>query len=353
MTLSPSYAAARRSFLAAAEAAGARITSHPHPLKGLDAEELAVDVAELGDPAALNLAVIVSGTHGVEGYAGSALQTAWLQTRAGSIPAGTGVVLVHALNPYGMSWVRRVNEDNVDLNRNFVDWSAPAPRNLEYDALADDLVPGEWTAASQEQTTGRLITAAGEMGIPAFQKAVSGGQFHHPTGIFYGGVRPVWSHRWLVSWWASRMHGVARGAVVDLHTGLGPWGVGELLASETIDAPATRRALEWWGEVTSVSDGASVSAPIDGDWLAAAPRFEPRPELTSIAIEYGNRDPFSGMQALRADAWLHAHGDPTAPEAADIRAAVRAEYNDDDPSWFAALWPRFETVVDAALAHLS
>ena len=29
-------------------------------------------------------------------------------------------VLLHALNPFGFAWRRRVNEDNVDLNRNFL-----------------------------------------------------------------------------------------------------------------------------------------------------------------------------------------------------------------------------------------
>ena len=64
------------------------------------------------------------------------------------------LVFVHALNPYGFSWVRRVNEDNVDLNRNFPDWSQPLPTNDGYAELADILVPTEWTPEVQERTTG-------------------------------------------------------------------------------------------------------------------------------------------------------------------------------------------------------
>ena len=29
-------------------------------------------------------------------------------------------MLIHCLNPYGMAWLRRGNEKNVDLNRNFL-----------------------------------------------------------------------------------------------------------------------------------------------------------------------------------------------------------------------------------------
>ena len=51
----------------------------------------------------------------------------------------------------------------------------------------------------------------------------------------------------------------------------------------------------------------------------------------------------------RADAWLHGHGDPTAPEAAAVRAQVRAAFADDDPNWITTCWPRFHEVLSAAL----
>jgi hypothetical protein len=153
--LSASYADARAAFLDAAAAAGATIETFPHPLRGLHDEDLAVDVAEIaGGP---DVVIVVSGTHGVEGYAGSALQRHHLTLLADDPLPASGrptLVFVHALNPYGFSWVRRVNEDNVDLNRNFPDWSQPLPTNDGYAELADILVPTEWTPEVQERTTG-------------------------------------------------------------------------------------------------------------------------------------------------------------------------------------------------------
>ena len=107
--LSRSYADARTAFLDAAAAAGARIESSPHPRRGLDGEQLAVDVAEVGPADADTVIVVVSGTHGVEGYLGSALQRHHLGQLAGH-DTSPAFVFVHALNPYGFSWVRRVNE---------------------------------------------------------------------------------------------------------------------------------------------------------------------------------------------------------------------------------------------------
>ena len=350
--LSPSYADAREAFLVACAARNARVTTTDHPLTGLDGERLAIDVAEIGPDDATALVVIVSATHGVEGYAGSALQTRWMSERLDHLPPGIGMVMIHALNPFGMSWVRRVNEDNVDLNRNFIDFDAGPPRNIAYDALAADLVPTDWSSESQQATTNRLLEQAAAMGAREFQTAVSGGQYHHPTGIFYGGLGPVWSRRWLEQWFAARMVGVERVALIDLHTGLGPWAYGELISSDSAASAAYQRATKWWGEVMSMIDGEGVSAVLSGDWLAAAHDFAPHLELTSVAIEYGTVDILHVMQALRADSWLHSHGEPTGPDAPAVRAAVRAAFVDDDPGWFAALWPRFESVVDAALHHL-
>jgi Protein of unknown function (DUF2817) len=351
-TLSPTYREARQAFLAACAARGVTVSSEVHPLAGLEGEELAVDVAEIGPADAHSVVVIVSATHGVEGYAGSALQTRWLRDHIDRLPSGVAVVMVHALNPFGMSWVRRVNENNVDLNRNFVDWTVPPPHNTNYDGIADDLVPTDWSAESQEATTARLLDKATAAGLREFQTAVSSGQFHHPTGIFYGGTGPVWSHAWLRGWFAERMSGVSNVAIIDLHTGLGAWGAAELMSSEHATSLAYKRSTEWWGDVISMFDGDSVSAVLLGDWLAVAEELAPHVEMTAIAIEYGTVDIFRVLQALRADAWLHAHGDPRGANAVEIRAAVRAAFADDDPSWLATLWPPFESAVNAALDHL-
>ncbi len=350
--LSRSYVDARAAFLEAAAAVGARLTAHPHPLRGVQGEELFVDVAEVGPADADDVIVVVSGTHGVEGYLGSALQRHHLATLDPDRTTGPTLVFVHALNPYGMSWVRRVNEDNVDLNRNFVDWSQPVPANTEYAQLADLLVPSSWTAQDQERTLLALMGAVQEFGMDRMQQIIQGGQFDHPTGVFYGGTGPTWSHRWLRDFASRRLAGVRRAAIIDLHTGLGPWGHGSLLSSIRPGEAAHDRQVAWWHDVTSLDDGESVSAIVTGDWLAAAEGFAPGTEITGICIEYGTVDAITVLQSLRADAVLHAHGDPTAPEAVAVRDQVRAAFVDDDPAWLEACWPRYQFVATAALERL-
>lgn len=351
--LSQSYVEARTAFLDAAAVAGARVESFPHPMTGLHDEPLFVDVAEVGPADASSVVLVVSGTHGVEGYLGSALQRHHLTSLGDAATSGPTLVFVHALNPFGFSWVRRVNEDNVDLNRNFIDWSQPPPANDDYALLADTLVPSSWSEEDQQRTRSELLDKLVELGVERSQQIISGGQFDHATGLFYGGTGPVWSHRWLRDFLERRLANVDRAAIIDLHTGLGPWGHAELISSEPVGSDALSRQRAWWTDVTALRDGTAVSADVSGEWLGVAAEMAPTTEVTGIAIEYGTVDTVTILDSLRADAVLHATGAQTAPGAEAIRAHVRGAFVDDDPAWLEACWPSYETVASAAIHQLS
>jgi len=133
------YAEARGKFIAAAEAAGLDVFGHAHPMLGRDGEALAMDVALEGRRDAHSLLLVSSGCHGVEGFCGSGVQVALLRDaawRALLHESGVAVLYLHALNPYGFSWWRRVTHEGVDLNRNFHDFSQPLPANPAYDEIA-------------------------------------------------------------------------------------------------------------------------------------------------------------------------------------------------------------------------
>ena len=113
----PSYAQARAKFLAATEAAGLDAFSHPHPILGRDGEALAMDVVREGPADAKSLLLISSACHGAEGFCGSGVQVALLRDagwHARVRERGAAVLYVHALNPYGFSWLRRVTHEGVE-----------------------------------------------------------------------------------------------------------------------------------------------------------------------------------------------------------------------------------------------
>lgn len=348
----PDYTTARTLFLDAARTAGALLTENPHPASGRVGEDLATDVAILGPSNAEAAIVIVSGTHGVEGYAGSALQTMWLQSgAAGAAAEDVRVVIVHALNPYGFAWVRRVNEDNIDLNRNFVDFSTPLPTNPDYDVVADLLVPPEFNDAARAAADAALLDQVADWGMERMQAAVSSGQYAHPTGLFFGGTRPAWS-RVVLEQLVDALTSIPRVAIIDVHTGLGEWGVGEIINSEPPDSEAGRRTVSWLGdEAKSTVAGESVSAELSGEWNSPIVRRHGG-EAIAVALEFGTIDGMEVLQGLRGDAWLHAHGNPTGREAEPVRSDMRRAFCDDDPAWMERIAPRFMEVTDRALGAL-
>ena len=330
-----SYAEARAKFLAAADGAGLAVQTHTHPLLGRDGELLAMDVARFGAAEAKALLVISSACHGVEGYCGSGVQNALLADpafHAQAQAAGVSVLYVHGLNPFGFSWWRRTTHENVDLNRNWQDFHRPLPHNAAYDEIAHALVPPSWPPSADNEAV--LAAYAAQHGERGLQTAVTGGQYAHPQGIFFGGHAPTWSQQTLRH--VLQEHGTrcARLAWIDLHTGLGPSGHGERIFACKDDAAALARARAWWGrEVTSIYDGSSASALLSGLMWMGAYQECPQAEYTGIAMEYGTVPVPEVIMALRAEQWMENH--PEAP--AEARAAVKQRFRDafytDTPLW--------------------
>lgn len=334
-SFSADYSRAREKFRAAALEAGASLEAIGHPERGPGGEALATDIAWLGPRAASAVLVMISATHGVEGFCGSGAQTDWLRRgEARRLPAATAALLVHAINPYGFAWLRRVTEDNVDLNRNWIDFAAPLPANPGYDSLTAAICPNEWSETARQESAATLGAYAAEHGFPALQQALSGGQYRHPSGIFYGGSAPTWSRRTQSAIFGEWLREAGKVAVIDYHTGLGPWGYGEQIVTARRGTPEFARAAAWWGgAITCPADGSSTSADIIGDGLAAAPALAPRAEITGMALEVGVKPITETLGALRADAWLHAHGDPASPQGASIKSQVRAAFYGDADDW--------------------
>jgi hypothetical protein len=333
------YAQARVKFLEAAATAGLAIESFPHPLPGLHGEALAMDVALDGPDDAQHLLIVSSGCHGAEGFCGSGVQVFALHDRewlAKARAAGVAVLYIHALNPHGFSHLRRVTHENVDLNRNFQDFGQPLPVNAAYRELQPLLLPAQWPPdAANQQAIGQYIASRG---MAALQGAITQGQHEFADGMFYGGVAPTWSNTTLRG--LLRRHGgqAQHIAWIDLHTGLGPAGVGERIYAGRQDAAALQRCRQWWGgpdgsAITSIYDGSSSSAYLTGLMWSAIYDECPQALFTAIAMEYGTLPLMEVMTALRADHWLHNHPEAPTELAAAIHRQLRDAFYTDTDEW--------------------
>ena len=329
------YGQARANFCKHAEEAGGALESFRHPERGPDGGELFCDVAWFGSRRADHVLVLISGTHGVEGFCGSGAQTDLIRRGTlAELPPNLGVLMIHAINPFGFAWLRRVTHENVDLNRNWLDFNGPLPDNPGYDELSPMICPAQWDEESRVALTTALDAFAARSGARAAQWAMTAGQYRHPTGVYYGGTEPTWSRRTQEAIFASYLGAAKRIAIIDYHTGLGPFGFGEKIVTQPRQHPSFRRAMRWYGlAVTSSVDESSSSSAIFGDGLAAAPSLLPHADVTAIALEIGTLSSDQVMSAVLADAWLHAHGGIRSAQYHAIKTQIRDAFYCDTDVW--------------------
>lgn len=154
------------------------------------------DVARFDDPKARSAYVVSCGTQGIEGHAGSAVQTAWLRSGVpGELPPGAAVVLVHDINPWGFAHEQRVTENNVDLNRNFIDFASMPPHHAGHAELHPQLMLDRWGEAEIARAFAAMDAHREHAREQAFSDEFNGGQNPSPEGLFLGGRQPEWSRR--------------------------------------------------------------------------------------------------------------------------------------------------------------
>ena len=354
----PNFTGARERFLALAARAELPVKTYENPHKGPAGERLATDIALQGDPSAQKLLVTISGTHGIEGFCGSGCQADWLmETARADLPADIALLHVHALNPHGFAWLRRVTEEGVDLNRNFYDFTKALPENPEYDMLADALVPLSMAPEVIAEAEARIAAFRDQRGQKALQRARSGGQYKHPTGMFYGGTKPTWSRETLER--IVRDYGLAaraRVGILDYHTGLGPYGYGELICDHDPGTPNLAAARDWYGEgVTVPLLGTSSSVPKHG--TVGTGFWQPRlgARVVYTALEFGTFSPDQGRGPMREDHMLHVRGpiDWNAPETQRIKRSLRRHFFPDTQPWRELVLFRSRQVLSQALAGLA
>ena len=351
---SNTYQQARTKFLTAAEAAGGNLEHYRHPSLGADSEELYIDVATFNLSGARSVLVLGSGTHGVEGFAGSALQAGLLlEGIAKNLPKDVGLLFYHALNPYGFSHLRRFNEENIDLNRNFIEHNKPYPANEGYDELAWLIEPD--SLSGWQDIKAKLVIAWYRLtkGKLWLQQAISQGQYNHPGGLFYGGNTEAWSNKILQKVIQRHLFMATKVILIDIHTGLGEYGSAEVITEVRPGTPAHERMTKWWGTRVKVpSEGESVSPPVMGSLKSGFTRLLPDADVSVVALEFGTFPPPEALWALRAENFAHHHGGYEQLDKHAIKSELKRVFYPDEDDWKQAVWQQGRDVVLQALDNI-
>jgi len=323
----------------------------------VDAElDLSIDVAELRPEQPRRLYVAVSGIHGIEGYAGGAILRGLL---ASVLPGldfeSTGILLVHGLNPTGMYHRRRVNEHNVDLNRNFAADGTPLDPSdsAAYELVASILQPARPCADSAGDRVRFLAAVARAIvrhGFAPLRQATLAGQYSSPSGLFYGGSTAQVETRFFQQCFDRASRGYSEIQLTDLHTG---YGRREQVSSLFVRADSLEfQALT--GHGAPDVRGRDQAYAARGDLVAfcqrTAKRHAPDGIFNGVVVELGTTglgiaSQLGDLYTLVRENQLRHHGYATPAAALRVAHAFGELFDPSDPGWR-------KQVVVASLAHI-
>lgn len=319
---SPDYATARERFRQAASRLGWQLEAHPIGVTGPGGEELTLDVGYSPSSERDRVLVVSSGIHGVEGFFGSAVQVALLQQWASRSAPSLKCVFLHGLNAFGFAWLRRFDENNVDLNRNFLlegeRYEGSPAGYAGLDALLNPRrPPSRW-----EPFTLKALWAVARHGMPALRQAVAAGQYEFPRGLFFGGAGPTRMHQLLGENLERWLRGSRCVVHLDLHTGLGPKGACKLLIDYPLTERQRTRLTDWFGPGSfEAYDSSGIAYDVRGGFGRWCVSRNLAPDYLFACAEFGTYGPIRVFAGLRAENQAHHWGTPSA--ASTVRAKHR------------------------------
>ena len=330
-------------------------------IKGPEAEELAIDIAVIGSLKSGKAIMSSSGVHGVEGYPGSAIQLSIMDKLAKSLPFDDhAVILIHAVNPYGMAWWRRFNENNVDLNRNFLrtdEHYSGVPEG--YEEVKDFINPKTIPKKREPSFKIRALMLILRHGFNNLKQAVAEGQYQYPTAIQYGGSKLEKGPTMLIEWLMTNLASTNKLFAIDHHTGLGPSGHDTLLLPLELKFDDREKFAKlqnlFPGHIELLDAKSGVGYEIKGDIHQGLVNRFPNISWTYLTQEFGTFKPIKVIRANRDEnRWTQwgSHIDEAGAKNHWSRYNLLRIFNPNDANWQEKIILRGNVVFDSATQYL-
>jgi hypothetical protein len=289
--------------------------------------------------------VVTTGLHGAEGLAGTAALQRLIDHWLPEIdPSTCGLLLIHAVNPWGMRHFRRVNPHNIDLNRNFLDFSDTLPANDDYRLLHDFLAPQQPVGSPWFENPTFVASALRmilEYGFDRVKAATLLGQYEFPHGLYFGGQSLQEETETILALLHSQLERYQHILHLDMHTGFGPRGRATLVISPVEERPSTQLRDVYNYPLISRTDPDEFYA-IQGDMIDYFSRLaatgHPKQAYIGMAIEFGtmgDRLPalVASLQATILENRLYHHSAQSEATQSWVERRYRSLFYPSDPSW--------------------
>lgn len=294
-----------------------------------------------------NLVLISTAEHGIEGYVGAAVMKIFIEELAPRLdPETTGLLLVHAINPWGMQHFRRTNAANVDLNRNF-GWDSSAydpavnPDYARLNALLNPAGPTGGILGQQAAFLANLTRSLAGLGASRFQHTILLGQHQFPRGIYYGGRAVQEESRLMLQHFNTALVQYPQLLVLDMHTGYGPRE--QLSLVNSVREPRSSAELKSaFGYPHIFRADLTEFYKIQGDMLdalyALAQREAPHTRLFATSFEFGTFGTgraalMRGLQAMILENQQYWYGARDEHRAAALRREFLEMFYPQDAAW--------------------
>jgi hypothetical protein len=352
-SFSASYLEAKTRFREALIRAGGELRAYPIDLG--TGEDLTIDVGLLGPAGSVSAVVVSSGCHGVEGFFGSATQLQWLKNVSDRTTGlDRRVVLIHAINPFGFAHIRRFNEDNVDLNRNFL-------RNIAdyqgspagYESLDGFLNPKS-APSLFEPFRIKSLWNIWRRGLPALKASIAGGQYEFPRGLFFGGKGPCRSTKIIQEHFDSWISPARDVVHIDLHSGLGKSGSVKLLLIDHVNSESHRWFEKTFGResIQPVTETDGVAYPVCGilgEWIRSQMGVR---SYRFAGAEYGTHDIIRVLGAVRRENRCHWYCDTNSNAAKAAKAELLECFCPAAPEWRRQVLVSGVDIIEKCISHM-
>jgi hypothetical protein len=299
------------------------------------------------------LLVLQSGIHGPEGESGAAAQFYFMATYLQALrDKGIDILIIHAMNPWGYKHVRRNDETNTNLNRNFsVDGSDYKFDNASYRRFRSVFEPqgpvGSVFWGSARGSWGFLTGFIGSgFSSGPLNDGLNNGQYEFAEGINYGGHSPRPQQEFLRQMIGPILARPYRKTLyLDFHTGLGQDGVLSVILGKKPASGPRQDLQKLLGayqpqgiEITDPSTTPGFFADF-GDVIDFVPSLSSHPDtFIAVTMEYGTMglDPINELRSANRmilDGEKYNFGCAAPAVCDEIDTNTREMFNPSDPVW--------------------
>nr|WP_070959313.1 DUF2817 domain-containing protein [Hyphomonas sp. Mor2] len=342
---SESYGASTDKFRRLASANGAFLHKFTHPSEtGPDGSPLTIDVARFGEQNAKHVFINTNGVHGWESYPGAAAQLELIDSgKLNTLPSGCSVVLVHCLNPFGWVYGSQRNENGVDLNRNFVDFTQLPIENSAVDLIEEAIAIDEMSLAALVKASDRLMELGRRAATADIGDALLAGQFQSPESLKFGGTSPQWGNETFREIVRTATENAETVIFLDWHTGLGDFGSYYPIPCMGVGQPGWDQTVRVWGEQVQTHahqdiKGGDFGGDVMGDALNGLVSTAIRDEavgatLSGGLIEFGTAPFQEIVQATILDHWMWKKVKDSSPELEFWRTILKTLFAPRHAGW--------------------